>query len=174
MAASLSATGPGLSALLITAKYLSMPIPLPSCIILSTVSMDLMPGSTTAIMASTPLAVARPRCSMPASMSSMTRSFSRTMTCLIRALTKELAGHMQPEPPESMVPMTTSLTLSGPVQPHMETTSSTLGFILNMPPGIPARSSTRSLCSVTGLGSSFMPRAEPRFMLGSTSMARTL
>ena len=44
-----------------------------------------MPGSTTAIMASTPRAEARPMCSRPASMSRITSSGTRNSRCCIRA-----------------------------------------------------------------------------------------
>jgi len=38
---------------------------------------------------------------------------------------------------------------------------------LYMPMGIPAPLLDRALCSVTGLAELLLPRAEPRFMLGS-------
>ena len=72
--------------------------------------MDRAPGSMTTMNWSIMLAVPRPRCSSPASMSMTTTSSLRKTRLERMALSITCSGQTQPLPPVSTVPMTSSFT----------------------------------------------------------------
>ena len=136
------------------------------------------PGSTTIISLSTAWAVALPRCSIPASISSTTTSsLARTM-CITRAFKSVLSGHMHPPPPFGTPPRRIILML--PILTESASgRSSTLGLSLKKPPMVPGfapvLSKIRSFISEMGVifSESEMPRAAAKFASGSASIART-
>ena len=68
-----------------------------------------LPGSTTTIKASTPFAVPRPKCSKPASMSTITVSSRSKTICCNKLRNKTLSGQAQPDPPSVTEPIRNSL-----------------------------------------------------------------
>ena len=137
-----------------------------------------IPGSTTAIIASTPRADARPMCSSPASMSRITLLDSLSSRCCMSALRTVPSGHMHPLPPNSTVPSTSNFTPPA-LTANRSGRSSTSGFNLNIKPAplsfAPVRSRMRLRIWAIGVGmrSSETPSATARLPSGSASTAMT-
>ncbi len=144
----------------------------------SAVSMLLRPGSTTTRSRSTAMAVPRPRCSRPASMSSTMASSRARTRWRTRAFRRVLSGQIHPPPPVLTPPSTMSLTPSTSTE-SFSGRSSTLGFSLKNDPMVPTLASVRSsiMAFISEMGvisaSLSTPRACARLASGSASMAST-
>ncbi len=157
-----------------------MPISLASLIIVLAVKMLREPGSTVMSILSIERAVALPRCSIPASMSTMTTSSLLRIISDKRLLRRTFSGQAHPSPPFWAPPMTSSF-IPWKSMPYLSAISLTVGLSLNSWPNCLSFAPVLSSISwrrlemgvIEDACSGRIPMAEAKLASGSASTAKT-